>query len=59
MVEEARFFRNRVFHAKYFVKLSISVKKPGFFGGVRKSCFSVTRDGRGGAIVIAYGTLRV
>jgi hypothetical protein len=55
MVEEACFFRNRVFQEKYFVQTLNKGKKPGFFGAVRKSCFSVTGDGRGGAIGLCYG----
>jgi hypothetical protein len=39
--------RNRVFDAKYFVQTLNKGKKPGFFGAVGKSCFSVTGDGRG------------
>jgi hypothetical protein len=31
------------------LKLSIKVKKPGFFGAVPKSCFCATGDGRGDA----------
>jgi hypothetical protein len=46
----SRHQRNRVFDAKYFVQTLNKGKKPGFFGAVPKSCFSVTGDGREGAI---------
>jgi hypothetical protein len=59
MVEEtrSRYQRNRVFHAKDFAQTLNQGKKPGFFGAVPKSCFSVTGDGRRDAIASFFKPL--